>query len=113
MKNEIILYSPNALTEHIEVRIDEETVWLNRNQIASLFGRDVKTIRKHINNIFGETELEKELVVAKFAITTPHGAIKGKTLLAHRYSTYSYWRIDAALDLLAHTYCPRADMQGG
>lgn len=79
MKNEIILYRPNELAEHIEVRIDEETVWLNRNQIASLFGRDVKTIGKHINNVFSEGELEKEVVIAKFATTTQHGAIKGKT----------------------------------
>ena len=41
MKNEIILYRPDELAEHIEVRIDEETVWLNRQQIAKLFGRDV------------------------------------------------------------------------
>ena len=79
MKNEIILYRPNELAEHIEVRIDEETVWLNRQQIAALFGRDVKTIGKHINNVFSEGELGKEVVVANFATTTPHGAIKGKT----------------------------------
>jgi len=79
MKNEIILYRPDEIAEHIEVRIDEETVWLNRQQIAALFGRDVKTIGKHINNVFSEGELGKEVVVAKFAITTSHGAIKGKT----------------------------------
>lgn len=79
MKNEIILYRPNEIAEHIEVRLDEETVWLNRNQIATLFGRDVKTIGKHINNVFLEGELEKKVVVAKFATTTQHGAIKGKT----------------------------------
>jgi hypothetical protein len=48
MKNEIVLYRPDALAEHIEVRIDEETVWLNRQQISDLFNRDVKTIGKHI-----------------------------------------------------------------
>ncbi len=79
MKNEIIIHTPDALAEHIEVRLDEDTVWLNRNQITTLFGRDVKTIGKHINNVFLEGELEKEVVVAKFATTTPHGAIKGKT----------------------------------
>jgi len=70
MKNEIVLYRPDELAEHIEVRLDNETVWLNRNQIASLFGRDVKTIGKHINNVFLEGELAKEVVVAKFATTT-------------------------------------------
>lgn len=79
MKSEIILYQSGDLTERIEVRVEEETVWLNRQQLAILFGRDVKTIGKHINNIFSEGELEKEVVVAKFATTTQHGAIKGKT----------------------------------
>ncbi len=79
MKDEIVLYRPDELAAHIEVRLDEDTVWLNRNQIAALFGRDVKTIGKHINNIFSEEELEKDVVVAKFATTTPHGAIIGKT----------------------------------
>ncbi|HRN34007.1 MAG TPA: hypothetical protein PLC76_04495 [Saprospiraceae bacterium] len=79
MSNEIILYQPNGLLERFEVRIDQETVWLNRNQMASLFNRDVKTIGKHINNVFSEGELIKEVVVAKFATTTEHGAIKEKT----------------------------------
>ncbi len=79
MKNEIILYRPDELTEHIEVRIDGETVWLNRQQIASLFGRDIKTIGKHINNVFSEGELDSQVVVANYATTTPHGAMKGKT----------------------------------
>ena len=60
-------------------RIEEETVWLNRQQISNLFNRDVKTIGKHINNVFSEGELQKEVVVANFATTTQHGAIKGKT----------------------------------
>jgi len=70
MRNEIVLYRPDELAEHIEARIDEDTVWLNRQQIAVLFGRDVKTIGKHINNVFSEGELERKVVVAKFAITT-------------------------------------------
>ena len=50
MKNEILIYRPNELVEHIEVRIEDETVWLNRNQLAILFGRDVKTIGKYITD---------------------------------------------------------------
>ena len=68
MKNEILIYRPNELVEHIEVRIEDETVWLNRNQLAILFGRDVKTIGKHINNIFREGELNEISTVANFAI---------------------------------------------
>jgi hypothetical protein len=79
MKNEIILYQADELLERIEVRLDEETVWLNRQQISLLFGRDIKTIGKHINNVFSEGELRKEVVVANFATTTQQGAIKGKT----------------------------------
>ena len=74
MKNEIILYRPDELAEHIEVRLDEETVWLNRQQIAVLFGRDVKTIGKHINNVFLEGELQHQVVGAKNAHTTQFGA---------------------------------------
>ena len=73
MRNEIILYSPNGLSEHIEVRIEDDTVWLNRNQIAILFDRDIKTIGKHINNVFKEKELDKVSTVAKFAIVQNEG----------------------------------------
>ena len=79
MNSEIVLYQSDELPERIEVKIDSDTVWLNRQQLATLFGRDVKTIGKHINNVFREGELVKELVVANFATTTQHGAIKGKT----------------------------------
>ena len=76
MKNEIILYSPNDIAEHIEVRLEEETVWLNRNQISTLFGRDVKTIGKHINNVFSEGELDENSTVAKFATVQNEGGRK-------------------------------------
>ncbi len=52
--------------------------WLTRQQLADLFGRDYKTISKHINNALKE-ELADSVVVAKFANTTQHGAIEGKT----------------------------------
>jgi hypothetical protein len=77
--NEILLYQGNESPVRIEVYIALDSVWLNRNQLATLFRRDVKTIGKHINNIFNEEELDMHLVVAKFATTTDHGAIKGKT----------------------------------
>ena len=76
MKNEIILYSPNDLAEHIEVKIDEETVWLNRQQISNLFARDIKTIGKHINNVFAEGELNKIATVANFATVQNEGGRK-------------------------------------
>lgn len=73
-KEEIILYQPDAHSSTIDVRVDNETVWLNRNQIAILFGRDVKTIGKHINNALKE-ELRDFSVIAKFATTASDGKI--------------------------------------
>jgi len=67
MKDEIILYAPNELAEHIEVRIDEETVWLSLNQIAQLFDRDKSVISRHLRNIYKEGELTIEATVAKNA----------------------------------------------
>lgn len=67
MKNEIILYRPDELSEHIEVRIDEETVWLSLNQIAQLFDRDKSVISRHLRNIYKEGELIIEATVAKNA----------------------------------------------
>ena len=56
----------------IEVRLDasQDTVWLNRQQLAELFGRDIKTIGKHVNNVFRGGGLAKDSVVANFATTT-------------------------------------------
>jgi len=73
MKNEIIIYQSKELTEHVEVRIEDETVWLNRQQISTLFGRDVKTIGKHINNVYTEKELDKYSTVANFATVQNEG----------------------------------------
>ncbi len=63
MKNEIILYRPDELSEHIEVRIDEDTVWLNQQQMATLFNQTKQNISLHINNCFREKELERPATV--------------------------------------------------
>ena len=76
MKNEIVLFENQDVK--LEVNMQDETVWLNTEQIAQLFDRDYKTIRKHINNALKE-ELSDQVVVAKFENTTIHGAIDGKT----------------------------------
>ena len=68
---EIILYQPNEVIK-LEVRLEEESVWLTRHQLALLFDRDVKTIGKHINNALKE-ELNGFSVVAKFATTASDG----------------------------------------
>ena len=70
-QGEIILYQPDE-TVRLEVRLEDDTVWLNRQQMAELFGRDVKTIGKHIGNALQE-ELRKVSTVAKFAIVQKEG----------------------------------------
>jgi hypothetical protein len=77
-KNEIVIYQADELTK-VEVQIDEETVWLSQEQMASLFGRNRVAITQHIGNIFKEGELIKEVVCKEFLLTTQHGAIQGKT----------------------------------
>lgn len=65
--NEIIIYQSPDDPNQIEVRLEKETVWLNLNQIALLFGRDKSLISRHLKNIFAEEELIKAATVAFFA----------------------------------------------
>jgi len=88
-KSELVMYQPDS-TVAVEVRLENENVWLNRQQIAVLFDRDIKTIGKHINNALSEelavfstvakfATVEKEKgenpVVAKFATTAANGKV--------------------------------------
>ena len=73
-EKEIIIYQSDELTERIEVIMEDESIWLNRNQIALLFGRDIKTIGKHIKNALNE-ELKGISVVANFATTASDGKV--------------------------------------
>ena len=77
---EIVLYQPDN-SIRLDVRVDDETVWLNRQQLAILFDRDVKTIGKHVNNALKE-ELQEFSVVANFATT----ATDGKTYQMEYYN---------------------------
>lgn len=77
-ENKIIIYTDETNSIQLEVRMEREMVWVTRQQLAVLFERDYKTISKHINNALKE-ELADEVVVAKFANTTRHGAIEDKT----------------------------------
>lgn len=60
MKNEILLYQSDELPERIEVRLDEETVWLNQERLSVLFQRDQSVISRHIRNVFKEGELDEK-----------------------------------------------------
>lgn len=75
----IIVYTTKDSQISLEVKMNGDTVWLTQPQMAELFGRERTVIGKHIKSIFKEGELEPKAVCAKFAHTTPHGAIKGKS----------------------------------
>ena len=75
----IEIYTAPDNSIQLQVKLDQDTVWLTVDQMATLFGRDVKTIRKHINNALRE-ELDESLVVAKIASTKKYGRREGYTL---------------------------------
>lgn len=73
MSSHIEIYKSSDNQVEIVVQIEKDTVWLKREQMANLFGRDIKTIGKHINNIFSDQELDHQAVVANFATTAKDG----------------------------------------
>lgn len=78
----IIMYTTKDGLTKIETTFDEDTVWLSLDQMAELFQRDKSTISRHIKNIFEESELQRNSVVAKFATT----ASDGKTYQVDHYN---------------------------
>lgn len=79
MESGIIIYENKEGNIAIDVRLQEDTVWLTQEQMATLFSKAKSTINEHIKNIFSEGELDEKVVIRKFRITTQHGAISGKT----------------------------------
>lgn len=75
----IVVYQSNDGVVQLEVQLADETVWLTLDQMAELFQRNKSTISRHIKNIFECGELSQDMVVAKNATTTQHGALQGKT----------------------------------
>ncbi len=92
MKNEIILYQSDELHEHIEVRLDDDTVWLSLNQIAQLFNRDKSVVSRHLRNIYKEGELSQESTVAKNATVQVEAGRKVKREI-------EYYNLDAILSV--------------
>ncbi|MFH1252425.1 MAG: RhuM family protein, partial [bacterium] len=81
-KGSIIIYQPENNIPALEVRLEEETVWLSQKQISQLFETERSVITKHINNVFNTGELRKNSVCAKFA----HTATDGKTYQTQYYN---------------------------
>ena len=77
--NNIVIYQSEDGKVHLDVVYNEETMWLTQQQLCDLYQTSKSNVSEHIKHIFEEGELDKEVVVRNFRITTQHGAIEGKT----------------------------------
>lgn len=90
----IVVSNPSGRIK-MEVKTDGETVWLTQEQMCQLFGRERSVITKHIRNVFRDGELDESVVCAKFAHTTLHGAILGKT----QTREVAYYNLDVVISV--------------
>jgi len=95
MNDKIEIYRTADNQTEVNVRLDDNTVWLSQKQMAELFQRDRTVITRHISNIFEEKELDKNVVCAKFAHATQHGAIKGK----EQISETEFYNLDVIISV--------------
>ncbi len=93
--SEILIYQNSEGNIKIDVRLEEETVWLTQEQMALLFGKVRSTIAEHIQNVFKEGELNEEVVCREFRHTTQHGAIAGKT----QEKSVKYYNLDVIISV--------------
>ena len=94
-KGNILLYQTEDGQSKIEVTLNNNTVWLTADQMAELFQRNKSTISRHIKNVFDDGELKQEVVVAFFATTTQHGAIKDKSQIHN----VAYYNLDMIISI--------------
>ena len=90
---EILLYQNGAEKEVVNVVFHDDNFWLTQKGMAELFGVKVPAISKHLKNIFLDEELDESMVVSKMEITTPHGAIEGKT----QTNEANFYNLDAII----------------
>ena len=93
--SEFILFKTEDEKISVDVRFEEETVWLSQEQMSVLFDKAKSTISEHIKHIFEEGELEENMVVRNSQITTHHGAIAGKT----QTSTLKLYNLDVIISV--------------
>lgn len=93
--SEILIYQNQNGHIKIDVRLEDETVWLTQDQMATLFGKGRSTITEHIANVFSEGELIEDMVCRKFRHTTQHGAIEGKT----QEKEVKYYNLDVIISV--------------
>lgn len=93
--SEIIIYQNTDGNIKVDVRLEEETVWLSQAQMALLFGKGRSTITEHIQNVFKEGELDENMVCRDFRHTSQHGAIEGKT----QENSIKYYNLDVIISV--------------
>ena len=92
---DFLIYQNQDGSIKIDVRLEDETVWLTQEQMGLLFGKAKSTINEHIKNVFAEGELNEEVAIRNFRITTPHGAVEGKT----QQSTVNLYNLDVVISV--------------
>ena len=90
---QFLLYNMPEDSGKVQVVIKDETIWCTQKAMAQLFGVGVPAVSKHLKNIFEEGELDKEVVVSKMEITTPHGAMDDK----FQTHTVEFYHLDAII----------------
>lgn len=93
--SEFILFQTEDQKISVDVRFENETVWLTQDQMSTLFNKAKSTISEHVKHIFEEGELDEKVVVRNFRITTQHGAIEGKT----QNSTIKLYNLDVIISV--------------
>ncbi len=91
----IVLYTAEDNSIQLDVKLENETVWLSQQQMVLLFGRDKSVISRHIKNIFEEGELDKSSVVAKFATPKKYGRQKDKEQIQYP----DYYSLDVIISV--------------
>ena len=91
--SDFIIFNTEDENISVDVRFENETVWLTQDQMSFLFDKAKSTISEHIKHIFKEGELDEKVVVRNFRITTPHGDIEGKT----QQSTIKLYNLDVII----------------
>lgn len=93
--SQLLIYQNPDGTIKIDVRLEDETVWLTQAQMAALFGKARPTITEHIKNVFKEGELEEQVVCREFRHTTQHGALPDKT----QEKVVKYYNLDVIISV--------------
>lgn len=92
---EMVLYRTEDDSVTVSALIKDESIWITQKAMAELFGVQTPAISKHLKSIFEQGELNAEVVISKMEITTPHGAIPGKT----QSSPTNYYNLDAIISV--------------